>query len=182
MHEEPQPPLDEGAQECLKGARLVVLDVDGVLTDGRVVYTDHGEEQRFHVHDGAGIVWLRRSEVKVAWISGRGCAATRRRAEELGIDRLVLEAGPKHEVLRALQQQWSIEPEQTVAMGDDLPDLGLASRAGFFAAPANACAEVRARADLVTQARGGEGCVRELAELILRANGGWQAVLDSYGC
>ena len=124
-----------------------------------------------------GLVWLRSNQIEVAWISGRGCAATERRAQELGA-RLVAGAGAKRERLASLQTELGIDPEHTLAMGDDLPDLGLAARAGLFCAPADARPEIQARARLVTRARGGRGAVRELCEAILAAKGLWRGIVD----
>jgi len=172
--------LDHDVRSLLAGVRLLVLDVDGVLTDGRVIYAGAEEEQHFDVRDGQGLVWLRRAEVEVAWISGRGCAATERRAQELDA-RLYGGSGTKRERLAALQSELGIDPEYTVAMGDDLPDLGLAARAGLFCAPADARHEVRARAGLVTRAPGGRGAVRELCEAILAAKELWRGIGDGAG-
>jgi len=171
--------LDADRERVLARARLVALDVDGVLTDGRVVYGGEAEWQAFDVQDGQGLVWLRREGIELAWISGRGCAATERRARELGVRELHLRAGPKAAVLERVQARLAIAVEDTVAMGDDLPDLGLRARAAFFAAPANARPEVRERADAVLDAHGGRGAVRELAEAILRARGGWGALVEA---
>jgi len=156
-----------------------VLDVDGVLTDGRVVYAGELEISSFHVRDGAALAWLRGGPVRVAWISGRGCEATERRARELDVSELHLHVREKGPCLEALQARLGVSRDETVAMGDDLADLSLAVRAGFFAAPADACAAVRERADLVTRARGGQGAVRELVELLLTAQGRWRAILDA---
>ena len=111
---------------------------------------------------------------------GRGCAATQRRARELGAT-LVTHAGPKGEALERLQVELGIEPEHTLSMGDDLADLGLARRSALFAAPADARPEVRERARLVTDAAGGCGAVRELCELILAAKGSWRSIVDAAG-
>lgn len=164
--------------EALRRARLLALDVDGTLTDGRVVYKGKEEIQSFCVLDGQGLVWLAEAGVKIAWISGRGCKATERRASELRIDEVHLRAGPKSEVLESLQERLRIGIDETVAMGDDIPDLGLAERAGVFAAPANARPEVRERADIVTTASGGSGAVRELVEAMLEAKGMWRARVE----
>jgi 3-deoxy-D-manno-octulosonate 8-phosphate phosphatase (KDO 8-P phosphatase) len=172
--------LVDGLQVRLRSARLVALDVDGVLTDGRVIHSPTGELQVFDVRDGLGIKLLLREGLTVAWISGRGCAATKLRAAELGVSELHLHSGPKGEVLAALQARLGVRPEETIAMGDDLPDLGLASRAGLFAAPADAHPEVLARAHYVCAAPGGRGAVRELAEILLRARGAWQRALDDH--
>ena len=165
-----------GIGSRLKRVRLVALDVDGVLTDGAVVYVGGEELQRFSVYDGQGLVWLVREGIEIAWISGRGSRATQARARELGVRELHLQVAKKDEALAEIQERLGITVAETAAMGDDLADLALAARAGFFAAPANARAELRARADLVTRARGGEGAVRELAEAILRARGAWRAL------
>lgn len=176
---DPQPP-DPAAREPLPeaelrrrlaGVRLLVLDVDGVLTDGRVVYVGEEELQAFDVQDGYGLARLRRAGVRLAWITGRGCRATERRAGELGVEELHQRSGPKDRVLQEVQERLGIAVEETLAMGDDLPDLLLAERAGLFAAPANARPEVRARADVLTRASGGRGAVRELCERVLDAMG-----------
>jgi 3-deoxy-D-manno-octulosonate 8-phosphate phosphatase (KDO 8-P phosphatase) len=170
----------ESLAGALARARLLALDVDGVLTDGRIVYSGETEIQAFDVQDGLALVWLRKADVHVAWISGRGSPTTKRRAAELGVEELHLLALDKGAVLRDVQRRLGIAPESTVAMGDDLPDLALAASAAVFAAPANAREEVRARASLVTRARGGEGAVRELAEEILRAKGLWPGLLEKF--
>jgi len=149
--------------------KLLVLDVDGVLTDGRVVYGASDEFQFFDVQDGQGLAWLRKAGITVAWITGRGCKATRRRAEELGVSELHMRSGPKDVILLDLQKRLKVAPEETVAMGDDLPDLAMARHAGVFVAPANAREQVKERAEFVTAASGGRGAVREVCERILSA-------------
>ena len=166
--------LSPQEHDALARARLLVLDVDGVLTDGRVVYAGEQELQSFHVHDGQGLAWVRAAGIEIAWISGRGSRPTEIRASELGVRELHTRVKDKAQVLTEVQRQLDLGPEVTVAMGDDLPDLGLARRAAFFAAPADARPEVRARADYVTEASGGAGAVRELCELLLTARGAWE--------
>jgi 3-deoxy-D-manno-octulosonate 8-phosphate phosphatase (KDO 8-P phosphatase) len=174
------------ASDVLRGARLVVMDVDGTLTDGSIVF--HGgsateraaEIQSFDVRDGIALRWLARAGLQLAWISGRGSGATEARGAELGIHHVFLRVGDKRGELVRLQERLGITAAQTVSMGDDLPDLGLRAASGFFAAPADAREEIRARADLVTRAPGGRGAVRELAEEILRARGEWNALVESY--
>jgi 3-deoxy-D-manno-octulosonate 8-phosphate phosphatase (KDO 8-P phosphatase) len=162
----------------LARARLFALDVDGTLTDGRVTYAGDEELVSFHVHDGLALGWLACAGVQVAWISGRGSRAVERRAAELGVRELFLRAGSKARVLSELQERLDIPAAETVAMGDDLPDLALASRAALFVAPAGARPEVAARAGLVTRAAGGAGAVRELCELWLDARGLWKETVD----
>ena len=172
--------IPEAVKSALARVRLLALDVDGTLTDGRVVYVGDDELQAFCVRDGQGLVWLTRAGVELTWITGRGCAATEKRARELGVDELHMRAGSKTEVLAGVQDRLRVSVEETIAMGDDLPDLGLAERAAVFVAPANAHAEVRERAAIVTAASAGHGAVRELAELILRAKGVWSEVVGRY--
>ncbi len=172
--------IPAAVQNALARARLLVLDVDGTLTDGRVTYVGDEELQSFCVRDGQGLVWLARAGVELAWITGRGCRATERRAAELGVDELHMRAGPKAEVLAGVQARLDVAPDETIAMGDDVPDLALATRAAVFVAPADACAEVRERAHLVTSARAGNGAVRELVETILRAKAVWDDVVTRH--
>jgi 3-deoxy-D-manno-octulosonate 8-phosphate phosphatase (KDO 8-P phosphatase) len=169
-------------REALARARMLVFDVDGVLTDGRIVYGPGGTDDELvflNVQDGLALRWLKREGLRLVWITGRGCAATRARAAELDIDELVERAGHKGEALRELQERHAVRREDTVAMGDDLPDLALRALCSVFVAPANACADVRARADLVTRAAGGHGAVREFGESVLRAKERWQAIVDA---
>lgn len=167
----------------LARARLVVLDVDGTLTDGGIAYLEGDEKRevlRFHVHDGIAIEWLRAAGVKVAWISGRASRAAAHRASVLKIDVVALGVHDKRAELERVQRELAIAPEATVSMGDDLPDLGLRARSSVFAAPADACAQVLDAADLVTSRSGGRGAVRELAEALLRAQGGFDALVAGY--
>ncbi|MFT7680163.1 MAG: 3-deoxy-D-manno-octulosonate 8-phosphate phosphatase (KDO 8-P phosphatase) [Planctomycetota bacterium] len=160
----------------LAAVRLAVFDVDGTLTDGRVIYVGDEEQQSFCVHDGQGLAWLGRAGVELAWITGRGCRATIKRAEELGVRHLHMREGPKNVVLQALQVEAGIAVEATLAMGDDLPDLAMVPQAAIFVAPANARPEVLHAADYVTSAAAGAGAAREVAELVLRARGDWESL------
>jgi 3-deoxy-D-manno-octulosonate 8-phosphate phosphatase (KDO 8-P phosphatase) len=175
-------PSRKSPDAALAKVRLLALDVDGVLTEGRITYGPQGprgEWQSYDVQDGIALQWLAREGVAVVWITGRGCKATELRAVELGIAELHQRSASKQAVLREIQARRAITPAETVAMGDDLPDLGLRAASGFFAAPANARAEIKRVADLVTAARGGRGAVRELCEHLLRARGRWQALVDA---
>ena len=172
--------VPDAVRERAARVRLVAFDVDGTLTDGKVVFAGKREVQSFCVLDGQAITWLVDMGFVVAWISGRGCPATEKRARGLGVTELHLRVGSKEDVLARIQDRTGIGVDQTVAMGDDLPDLGLAQRATVFACPAGARAEVKARAHLVTNAAAGSGAVRELVETTLRAKGLWQALLERY--
>ncbi|MCK6445834.1 MAG: HAD hydrolase family protein [Planctomycetes bacterium] len=153
----------------LSAIELVAFDVDGVLTDGGIAYAGRTEIQRYHVHDGYGLVALRKAGLTLAWITGRGSLATRTRARELGVKELHVHVKDKRATLERLQRKLGIPRERTASMGDDEPDLGLRDASAFFAAPADARERIRALADLVTSARGGAGAVREFADLLLAA-------------
>ncbi|MBI5521856.1 MAG: HAD hydrolase family protein [Desulfarculus sp.] len=161
--------------------KLLVLDVDGVLTDGRVVYDDQGREIKFFdVRDGHGLKLLQRGGVEVAWLSGRGSEANRVRAKELGVERLIEKCLVKLPALRELMASCQVMPEQVAYMGDDLIDLPAMAAVGLALAPADAQPQARAVAHWVCRAPGGRGAVREACELILRANGAWKEVTERY--
>jgi YrbI family 3-deoxy-D-manno-octulosonate 8-phosphate phosphatase len=152
--------------------RLLVLDVDGVLTDGGLFYGADGEQlKRFNVRDGLGIKLLQQAGVTVAIVSGRFSPALARRAAELGITELHGGIGDKAIVLADLQSRLGVPPAETAAMGDDLPDLALFSGAALCIAPADAEPEVIAAAQFVTARMGGHGAVRDAAVHILARNG-----------
>ena len=150
--------------------RLLVLDVDGVLTDGRLYVAASGEEFKvFHVRDGAGIVALQRAGIAVAIISGRDSAAVSHRADELGIRHVRQGVADKAAALRSLLGELGVAAEQTACVGDDTPDLPMLAAAGLAIAVADAHPAVRAAAHWVTRANGGCGAVRETCDLLLSA-------------
>ena len=154
--------------------RLLVLDVDGVLTDGGLLYGAGGEElKRFHVHDGLAVVAARRLGLEVAVISGRESAALAQRLKELGVTEVQQRVDDKVPALASLTARLGVRPAQVAVMGDDLPDLPLMRLAGLALAPANAVAEVRAAAHWVSRRAGGAGAVREAIEVLLRARRAW---------
>jgi 3-deoxy-D-manno-octulosonate 8-phosphate phosphatase (KDO 8-P phosphatase) len=161
---------------------LLVLDVDGVLTDGRIVYSDRGEELKaFHVRDGSGLkFWLKRGK-RAALITGRASPVVSRRARELGLTAVVQGAEDKRIAYEQLLHEQGIETRQVCCVGDDLPDVPLLRRSGLAIAVADACAEAKAAAHHVTAAAGGQGAVREVIELVLRSQGRWHEVLADYG-
>jgi 3-deoxy-D-manno-octulosonate 8-phosphate phosphatase (KDO 8-P phosphatase) len=160
---------------------LLILDVDGVLTDGSVVYAaDLWEIKAFHVRDGSAIKWWRHAGKRVAVISGRSSPAVARRAAELGIDDLVQGADAKLPALRTILAATGCRPDQACAVGDDLPDLPLLRNVGLAAAVADAADEVKQAAHLVTRTPGGRGAVREVVELLLKGQGLWQPVVERY--
>lgn len=165
--------------------RLVGFDVDGVLTDGGVylgLVADHpAEYKRFHVPDGLGLKMLQWAGIHVALVSGRVSDATAIRARELGIEDVVQDDGArKLPAFQRLLARHGVSFDACAFVGDDLPDLPLLTRVALPIAVANACPEVRAAARVVTDADGGRGAAREAAELILRARGDWDALVQRY--
>lgn len=157
-------------QERAARVQLVVFDVDGVFTDGRLYYGANGEELKtFHVRDGHGIKLLLKHGIQAAVISGRKSAAVTVRMRELGITHIFQGNDDKRPILEILLQKLRLDPQQIACVGDDLTDLPILEVAGLPIAVADAHPEVRARAQFVTQARGGEGAVREVCDLILTA-------------
>ena len=155
-----------------RGVRLLVLDVDGVLTDGRMVISERGDELKFfHTHDGMAVNLARLSGIKIALVTGEKSPIAQARGAKLGVEEVVLGARRKGEVLEGLMAKYGMPREATAFMGDDLIDIPALERAGLAVAPANAVPEVRATAHVVTRAAGGAGAVRECVEMIRRAQG-----------
>lgn len=154
--------------------RLLILDVDGVLTDGRLYYGADGSEYKaFHARDGSAMKGLMASGVPVAIISGRTSAAVDRRAAELGVPHVFAGAEDKTAALAVLVERSGVDPAQMAHAGDDLADLPLFARTGMAFAVPDAHPAVLARADYVTTAAGGAGAVREICDLIRLAQGTW---------
>lgn len=169
------PPDSSQIESRAKRVRVLVLDVDGVLTDGRLTYLPGGGESKtFHVRDGLGIQLLIASGAKVALISGRESEVVARRARELGIDLTFFGIADKVEAYEAVARALGIGDEEIGYVGDDLPDLPLIRRAGLSFAVADAAPEVRTAAHVVLRAGGGQGAVREACERVLKAKGAWR--------
>lgn len=160
--------------------RLVLLDVDGVLSDGRIVLGEHEELKRFHARDGFGITLLRASGLEVGILTGRRSGAVTRRAVELHLDHLIQGRPDKLAAFGELCSDRGFTSEQVCYMGDDWLDLPLLERVGLAAAPGDASPEVLSRVQLVTRAAGGCGAVRELAETLLQARGQYDTLLETY--
>jgi 3-deoxy-D-manno-octulosonate 8-phosphate phosphatase (KDO 8-P phosphatase) len=162
---------------ALKHVRLLLCDVDGVLTDGTVFIGGEREVKQFNIRDGLGLVALRRQGLKVGWVSSRSSPATVRRAKELKIDFLRQEKGSKVRVVESLLAQTGFRWDEVCYVGDDVVDLGVLKRVGVAVAVADGVAEAQAAADYVTCADGGHGAVREVVELILKAQHKWERVV-----
>ncbi|MEJ2087674.1 MAG: HAD-IIIA family hydrolase [Gammaproteobacteria bacterium] len=164
----------ERFDECARTLELLSFDVDGVLTDGRLIYTDHGHELKaFNVQDGASIKLLLARGIRVAILTGRSSPMVERRAAELKIPHVYQGLEHKAATLEKLAADLGIPLARVAHVGDDLPDLELFERVGLAISVPNGHPTVQARADYVTSAAGGEGVARELAELILRARDDW---------
>lgn len=158
---------------------MLILDVDGVLTDGRIVYDGSGEEfKSFHVRDGHGIVLAVRAGIVPAIITGRSSRAVARRAEELGIREVHQGVRDKVACYEDLRARHQLDDREIAFMGDDVVDLKLLRRVGFSAAPRDADPSVSSIVGFKSSFDGGKGAVRELIEFILRARGDWDRLLE----
>ena len=167
--------------ERLKKVRLLAMDVDGVLTDGRIVLVGaDAESKEFHILDGLGIQLALNGGLIVAWISGRNSALVERRAMELGVTHLFQTTANKSAALAELIASYNVNQAQIAFIGDDLNDIPAFTLAGVKFAPANAVAEIKALADFVTEKKGGEGAVREVCDVILKAQDKWNDAVTRY--
>jgi 3-deoxy-D-manno-octulosonate 8-phosphate phosphatase (KDO 8-P phosphatase) len=168
------PPDPAQVEALARRIRALILDVDGVMTDGRILYLPGGGEYKaFNVRDGLGVKMLLAAGIQCAIISGRASEVVERRAAELGIHPVLQGIDDKVFAFEDLAAQFECADHEIAYIGDDLPDLPLLERAGLGFAVADACPEVRARAHVVLRAGGGQGAVREACELLLRARGAW---------
>ena len=160
---------------------LLILDVDGVLTAGGITYAGAGDEEKtFHVRDGSAVRLWQRCGKRAGLITGRHSSTVARRAKELDLDPVRQGVARKAVAFREILEAACLRPEQACCIGDDLPDLPMLRLCGLSVAVADACAEVRSEAHLVTRHSGGSGGVREVVEVILRAQGRWHDLLDAY--
>jgi 3-deoxy-D-manno-octulosonate 8-phosphate phosphatase (KDO 8-P phosphatase) len=173
--------MTEETRKKFAAIMLLVLDVDGVLTDGHLtIYDDGAESKAFHTHDGHGLRLWQRAGLSVALISGRQSEPTQRRAEQLEIAHVFQDCHFKLPTLKQLLAELHLDAEQVAYIGDDLPDLPVIRFVGFGVAVANAVDEVKAQADYVTTRSGGDGAVREVVEMILKGSDRWQPLMERY--
>lgn len=166
---------------ALQRIRLLVTDVDGVLTDGSIiVHADGTETKVFNVRDGSGIKYLMRNGIPTAILSARECPPVLHRARNLGIEQVITGALDKLPAYRKLLEDMALSDADVCYVGDDLPDLPPMRCAGFPIAVADAVDEVKAHAAYVTTAAGGRGAIREVAEMILKAQGKWDKLMERY--
>ncbi len=165
----------------LDAIKMLVLDVDGVLTNGTILVDSRGKESKsFSIIDGHGIKMWKRAGLKIALLSGRACATTKHQARELAADFCLNGRRDKLKGLKELIKMSKTPAGQIAYVGDDLPDLPVIQCVGFSAAVANAVDEIKRAADYVTKRKGGEGAVREIIEYILKKTGRWDALVKRY--
>ncbi|MEM1247369.1 MAG: HAD hydrolase family protein [Acidobacteriota bacterium] len=172
-------------EEHARAIEWLICDVDGVLTDGRLFYVSGpaaqaapAEAKTFNVRDGLGLRLAKRAGLKVALLSGRASSAVQHRASELGLDAVMLGRGDKRAALESFLETHGTTADRIATIGDDLPDLPLFGACRLAYAPANAAPEVQEASDVVLETPGGQGCVREMVEHLLKLRGEWQALVD----
>ncbi len=169
------------ARRC-RALKLILTDVDGVMTDGTVLLLpDGGEAASFHIRDGLAIVMAQRAGLKTGLLSGRSSAPVARRAAELKMAVVRQGVSDKAAALREILAETGLTGQEVAYIGDDLNDLPVMNAVALSAAPADAHLEVRAQAFMIMEARGGQGCLREFVEAILRARGDWERALAAVG-
>jgi 3-deoxy-D-manno-octulosonate 8-phosphate phosphatase (KDO 8-P phosphatase) len=168
-------------KERLGKIKLLLLDVDGVLTDGRIVYDSRGHDMKFFdVRDGMGVYALYKSGIRTVLVTAKGSRAIKPRARDMRVAEVFSDVSPKSSVLEKILKKYKVSAAEICFVGDDLVDLCLMKKVGFSVAVFNACPEVKQSASYITLKEGGRGAVREVAELILKSQGKWQEVVRSY--
>ncbi|ODS34487.1 MAG: 3-deoxy-D-manno-octulosonate 8-phosphate phosphatase [Candidatus Scalindua rubra] len=165
----------------MKNVKIVIIDVDGVLTDGKIILDSNGNESKtFYVQDGTGITYLHRAGIKTAIISGRKSKVVEHRARELCIEDVYQDVHNKLEVYEKILKKHKINDNEICYIGDDLIDLPILRKVGFSVAVPNAPVEVKESASYITNAPGGYGAIREVAEKILKSQGKWDMIISRY--
>ncbi len=161
-------------QDRLKRIKVIATDIDGVLTDGAIIYTDQGGELKFfNVKDGYAMMRAKKEGFKTAFISARPCVSVELRAKDLQVDAVYLNAYPKMIAFEDMLKKFNVTPEEVCFIGDDFPDYPILSRVGFSACPCDAVIEIRKKVHYVAKNKGGHGAVREIIEQILKAQRKW---------
>lgn len=172
-------------QDLIEKARkikLLLLDVDGVLTDGRIIYDSSGRDMKFFdVHDGMGVYALKKAGIKTILITAKGSSAIKPRARDMQVERVYENISPKTAVLEKILRKYKVNTGEVCFVGDDLVDLCLMKKVGFPIAVFNAAPEIKQAASYITLKHGGRGAVREVSELILKAQGKWEGIVGLYG-
>ena len=173
--------MKKNLKEKLKKIKLLMLDVDGIMTDGRIIMNDEGcETKHFNVRDGHGLKILQRFNIKVAIITGRQSKVVSNRARDLDITDVYQKVYNKKEVFEKILKKYKLSPDETAFMGDDIVDIPVLNRVGFSATVADASDVVKKQVDYITGHKGGKGAVREVCEMILQAQGKWAEIAARY--
>lgn len=168
-------------KEKIKKIKFLLLDVDGVLTDGRIIYDSQGSDSKFYdVHDGLGVWLLGRMGIKTILITAKGSKSIKPRAKDMDVEAVYENILPKTKVYEKIRKIYRLKDEEICFVGDDLVDLCVFKRAGVGVATHNAAPEIKKAALIVTKKNGGRGAVREVAELILKCQGTWKKALSIY--
>jgi 3-deoxy-D-manno-octulosonate 8-phosphate phosphatase (KDO 8-P phosphatase) len=173
--------MEQSLINKIKKVKVLLLDVDGVLTDGRIIYDSRGRDSKFFdVHDGMGVYLLKKSGIPSVLITAKGSRAIKPRAKDMRVDFVFEDISPKTSVLEKIIKIYKVSPDELCFVGDDLVDLCLMKKVGLPVAVGNACHEIKNAASYITSKEGGRGAVRELAELILKTQGKWEEALKAY--
>lgn len=173
--------MDKSLIAKIKKVKVLLLDVDGVLTDGRIIYDSRGCDLKlFDVHDGLGVHLLKKAGIPTVLVTAKGSRTIVPRARDMGVAEVFADVSPKTSVLARIRAKYGAREQELCFAGDDLVDVCIMKQVGLAVAVANGCAEVKRVADMVTRKSGGRGAVRELAELILKTQGKWKKVVSAY--
>lgn len=173
--------IEESLANKAKKIKLLLLDVDGVLTDGRIIYDSKGKDAKFFdVHDGLGVYLLKKAGIKTILITAKGSRAIWPRARDMQVEEIFENISPKSAVLDKILKKYKVTLDEICFVGDDLVDLCLMKKIGFPIAVFNAATEIKQVAAYITLREGGRGAVREVAELILKAQGKWEILVGLY--
>lgn len=173
--------IDESIAHKVKKIKLLLLDVDGVLTDGRIIYDSRGHDMKlFDVHDGLGVCLLKKAGIKTILITAKGSRAIKPRAKDMRVEEIFADISPKTLALDRILHKYKVSADEICFIGDDLVDLCVMKRVGFPVAVFNAAPEIKQVAAYITLRHGGRGAVREVSELILKSQGKWQEVVATH--
>ncbi|MDP8259428.1 MAG: HAD-IIIA family hydrolase [Candidatus Gygaella obscura] len=168
-------------EERIKKIRLLLLDVDGVLTDGRIIYDTSGRELKlFNVYDGMGVHLLNKQKIPTIIITAKASRSIKPRAKDMGVKKVYDDLMPKSKVYEKIKAEYGISEDEVCFIGDDLVDISAMKLAGFAVAVNNACEEVKQTAHYITKAYGGKGAVREVSEIILKSQNKWDEAIKDY--
>lgn len=164
-----------------KKIKLLLLDVDGVLTDGRIIYDSHGRDLKFFdVHDGLGVYLLKKAGIETILVTAKGSKTIKPRALDMRVIEVIADVHYKASILKRVMKKYHVKAQEICFVGDDLVDLSLMKKVGLAVAVVNACPDIKAVSHYITHKHGGRGAVREVSELILRTQKKWEKAIQAY--